>query len=65
MRPVKAVVFISDADLVKLVEKSSNILQSLKRGKLVIEGEIKHFACNVRRPSISKKCAYSPIFLSV
>ena len=63
MRPVKVVVFINDADLVKLVEKSSNIFQSLKRGKLVIEGEIKHFACKYMTPINFEKMCLLPNIL--
>ena len=43
MRPVKVVVFIKDADFVKLVKKSNNISQSFKRRKVMIKEEIKHF----------------------
>ena len=60
---MKVVVFINDADLVKLVEKSSNIFQSLKRGKLVIEGEIKHFACKYKAPINFEKMYLLPNIL--
>ena len=38
-----------DADLVKLVEKSNSIFQSLRKRKLIIEEELKHFTYKYKK----------------
>ena len=49
-----------DKDLVKLVEKSKSIFQSLKK-----EEPLSISFINVRRPSISQKCTYYPRSISI
>ena len=52
-------------DLVKLVEKSNSILQSLRKRKLITEKELKYTLINIRGPPISEKCTYCLRSISV
>ena len=52
-------------DLVKLVEKSNSIFQSLRKRKIIIEKELKYTLINIRRPPISEKCTYCLRSISV
>ena len=56
---------LKDVDLVKLVEKSNIIFQSLRKRKLITEEELSILLINIRRSPISGKCTYCLRFISV